>query len=219
LAGILGVGGIINGLNNSGFNPFANNGLETFGGNPGDIPNGTPPTNLTPVPTTNNTGNTLPPWHPDPLQGYPITDPYHNPLHTGHGQQDNSWLSPQFLQSTSTGATPPALPEIVIDRTKYPETAQHIENAIAAGHPDELIIARPGAKGNRKESLKNYPTVPGKDRDEYPPAVFQEGGTDASVQPINPSDNRGAGSSMGHQLKPYPNGTKVKIVVKGLHEN
>jgi hypothetical protein len=32
-----------------------------------------------------------------------------------------------------------------------------------------------------------------KDRDEYPPAMFNEGGG-ASVRKINPSDNRGAGA-------------------------
>jgi hypothetical protein len=41
--------------------------------------------------------------------------------------------------------------------------------------------------------------------------MFKEGGKGASVKPISPSDNRGAGSSMGHQLRKYPDGTKVKI--------
>lgn len=37
--------------------------------------------------------------------------------------------------------------------------------------------------------------------------MFEEGGTGASVRPVSPSDNRGAGSSMGHQL----DGTKIRI--------
>jgi hypothetical protein len=41
--------------------------------------------------------------------------------------------------------------------------------------------------------------------------MFKEGGRVASVKPIKPSDNRGAGSSMGHQLRQYPNGTKIRI--------
>jgi Deoxyribonuclease NucA/NucB len=53
-----------------------------------------------------------------------------------------------------------------------------------------------------------------KDRDEYPPAVSQEGGKGASVRPIDPSDNRGAESTMGKQMQSYPNGTQVEIVVK-----
>lgn len=43
--------------------------------------------------------------------------------------------------------------------------------------------------------------------------MFKEGGQDASVRPINPSDNRGSGSSTGHKLRPYPDGTKIKYKV------
>jgi hypothetical protein len=64
---------------------------------------------------------------------------------------------------------------------------------------------------DRKASLKGIKTKPGVDRDEYPPAMFKEGGEGASVKYIPPGDNRGAGSSMGKQLKDVPNGTKVKI--------
>ena len=103
--------------------------------------------------------------------------------------------------------------EVTISKSKYPESAQHIEDAIKNGHPDTLTIKRSGAAANRKESLKGVDTVKGKDRDEYPPAMFEEGGKGASVRPISSSDNRGAGSSMGQQLRPYPDGTKVKIKI------
>ena len=63
-------------------------------------------------------------------------------------------------------------------------------------------------------SLKGIKTKPGKDRDEYPPAMFKEGGAGADVKHIDSCDNRGAGSCMGHQCAKYPNGTKVKIKVK-----
>lgn len=65
-----------------------------------------------------------------------------------------------------------------------------------------------------KESLRGISTEKGKDRDEYPPAMFGEGGKDASVQKIASSDNRGAGSSMGQQCRGLACGTQVKIVVK-----
>jgi hypothetical protein len=45
-------------------------------------------------------------------------------------------------------------------------------------------------------------------------AMFKEGGTGASIRYITPSDNRGAGSSIGKALTDYPNGTRVKIVVQ-----
>mgnify|MGYP007128252269 CR=1 FL=1 len=39
-------------------------------------------------------------------------------------------------------------------RGKYPESAKHIEDAIADGQPEELTISRGNAKSNRKASLK-----------------------------------------------------------------
>ena len=120
-------------------------------------------------------------------------------------------IAQPFLSSNKSDD---GIPEIIIDASKYPESAQHARDAQSAGKPLELTINRSGSKPNRKDSLKGKPRVKGKDRDEYPPAMFQEGGSGASVRPIDPSDNRGAGSSMGHQARPYPDGTVVRIVVK-----
>ena len=103
--------------------------------------------------------------------------------------------------------------EVEISKSKYPESAQHIQEAITSGKPEVLTIDRPGTKNNRKESLKGIDTVSGKDRDEYPPAMFKEGGTNADVKHITSSDNRGSGSSFGNQLRVYPDGTKVKFVI------
>lgn len=98
-----------------------------------------------------------------------------------------------------------------ISKSKYPETAQHIEDAIKNGQPSILTIDRENAKLNRKEALRGNKKVPNKDLDEYPPAMFKEGGAGASVRPIGRSDNRGSGSTAGHQLRPYDDGTKVKF--------
>lgn len=56
--------------------------------------------------------------------------------------------------------------------------------------------------------------MPGCDLDEYPPAMFKEGGvradgTKSSVRAIPSSDNRGSGASMGNQLRGQPEGAKV----------
>ena len=104
--------------------------------------------------------------------------------------------------------------EVKIDKNRHPESAQHAEDAINSGHPDELTIDRSGAQSNRRDALDGTETRPGKDRDEYPPSMFEEGGEGASVRHIDPSDNRGAGSCIGHQCRPLPDGTKVKIVVE-----
>ena len=103
---------------------------------------------------------------------------------------------------------------VIVDGKKYPESAKHIRDAQAAGHPKVLTIHRPGTKGNRKASLKGIPTKPGKDRDEYPPAMFKEGGQGASVRHIASSDNQGAGASIGNQARGLPNGARVLIVPK-----
>lgn len=103
--------------------------------------------------------------------------------------------------------------EIKILKSKYPESAKHIEDAQNAGKPNILTIDRDGTTENRKASLRGIDKVPGKQLDEYPPAMFKEGGEGASVRPISPKDNQGAGATIGNMLRPYPNGTKVKILV------
>ncbi len=102
---------------------------------------------------------------------------------------------------------------ITISKSRYPESAQHIEDAVAAGQPDILTIDRPNTQSRRRDSLRNTEIKPGLDRDEYPPALFQEGGDGASVRHINPSDNRGSGACIGAQCRGLPDGTKIKIEV------
>ncbi|QPX71614.1 competence-specific nuclease [Bacillus phage SP8] len=96
---------------------------------------------------------------------------------------------------------------------RYPETAQHIQESIKKGHSDVCTIDREGADNRRKKSLKDIPTKKGYDRDEYPMAMCEEGGEGADVKYISPSDNRGAGSWVGHQVSEYPDGTRVLFIV------
>ncbi|MCW5547563.1 MAG: hypothetical protein KIT44_01220 [Opitutaceae bacterium] len=93
----------------------------------------------------------------------------------------------------------------------HPEAAQHGEDAIADGVKPTGVIDRSGKEARRKENLKDVDTVEGKDRDEFPPAVIKPDGK-TSVRPISPSDNRGAGGSVGQQIKTLPDGTKVVVV-------
>jgi filamentous hemagglutinin len=102
---------------------------------------------------------------------------------------------------------------VTISKDRYPESAQHIEDAIGAGKPDTLTIDRDNAATRRRDSLRGIETKPGLDRDEYPPAMFQEGGQGASVRHIPAGDNRGAGACIGAQCRELPNGTKVRIEV------
>ncbi|WDZ59682.1 NucA/NucB deoxyribonuclease domain-containing protein [Paenibacillus polymyxa] len=97
---------------------------------------------------------------------------------------------------------------------KYPETAQHIKQAIATGKSSVCTIDRDGANHNRDLSLKGVPTKKGKDRDEWPMAMCAEGGEGADIKYISPKDNRGAGSLVGHKLEEYKDGTKVEFIIK-----
>lgn len=94
------------------------------------------------------------------------------------------------------------------------EAALHAKDAIAAGKPSVLTIARDGADANRAASTGGIPKVPGKQLDEYPPAMFREGGSGASVRAINPSDNMSAGACIGNACRGLPDGAKVRIVVE-----
>lgn len=102
--------------------------------------------------------------------------------------------------------------EIVIDGDKYPESAKHLEDSGNVGKP--LTVDREGKRKRRREALKGVEPVPGKHRDECPPAVFKEGGKGASVRPIDPGDNSGSGASIGNQLKGVKDGEKVVIRIK-----
>lgn len=117
--------------------------------------------------------------------------------------------------------------EMVVDGNKYRESAEHIREAqrgdnYAGAHPSGnkthqpsiLTIDTAGADGRRTESLRGIPTQPPNDRDEYPPAMFKEGGAGASVKYIPAKDNQGSGSSMGNALRGLPPGTRVKITVR-----
>ncbi|UQZ48420.1 DNA-entry nuclease [Bacillus sp. PK3-037] len=97
---------------------------------------------------------------------------------------------------------------------RYPETANHIKDAISEGHSDVCTIDRDGAEERREQSLKAVPSKTGYDRDEWPMAMCKEGGEGASVEYISPADNRGAGSWVGHQLTDYPDGTKVLFTIQ-----
>ncbi|MUT67932.1 NucA/NucB deoxyribonuclease domain-containing protein [Paenibacillus sp. NEAU-GSW1] len=97
---------------------------------------------------------------------------------------------------------------------RYPETAKHIEDAIAAGEPQVCTIDRDGAEENRKDSLKDVPTKKGYDRDEWPMAMCAEGGEGADIEYITPSDNRGAGAWVSNKLDEFPDGTRVEFIVR-----
>jgi len=88
-------------------------------------------------------------------------------------------------------------------RSTRPQAVQHAQDVMRQTGNNTYEIGRAGAAARRAESLKNTPTQIGFDRDEWPPALFKEGGLGASVRYINPADNRGLGAFLGNQLRQY----------------
>jgi hypothetical protein len=102
--------------------------------------------------------------------------------------------------------------DVYIDPNKYPAAAGHVADAQAAGQPDVLTVDRAGAADRRKQATGGVGTQTGTDRDEYPPAVTAQGGKDASVRRIPSPDYRGAGETLGQQIKDVPNGGTIRII-------
>lgn len=99
-------------------------------------------------------------------------------------------------------------PELVVvdlDNVKHRHILRHVFDARRNGQPRVLHIFREEGPANRRESLRGIPTRPGFDRDEYPPAMTDEGGKGASARYIGSGENRSAGGVMKGQLRPYCN--------------
>ena len=103
--------------------------------------------------------------------------------------------------------------KLIFPADRYPETADHIQDAIAKGESPICTIDRSGSVAHREASLAGIPTRQGYDRDEWPMAMCAEGGAGADIRYVTPSDNRGAGSWIGGQLNDYADGTRVWIVI------
>lgn len=113
---------------------------------------------------------------------------------------------------------------VLLNRAKYPETALHIQAAIDSGQPETLTIERSGTDQKRDawhkviskgwDSDKDGQTD---DMDEWPMAFSEQGGRNANIALVDPSDNRGAGSSIAGQLRKYCDGQKFKVKPYGKY--
>jgi hypothetical protein len=123
-------------------------------------------------------------------------------------------IIPIVISSINHNAQSQCIVDVYLSQSKYPFTAQHIQDAIASGQPDILTLDRAGAAVRRSAAMAGIPPCQsGFDRDEYPMALSLEGGIGADVRCVLSSDNRGAGATIGVQLAPYPNGTLFRIVI------
>ena len=115
------------------------------------------------------------------------------------------------ISSAASQATATIARTIQLSRGRFGEAAEHARDAIAGGKPDILTIERGSADANRAASTGGLAKVPGKQLDEYPPAMFREGGNGASVRAIDPRDNMSSGAYIGNCCRGLPNGATVKI--------
>ena len=119
-----------------------------------------------------------------------------------------------FILNRGTGLPPAgAVRTVIVDSVRYPQTAEHIRRAVNRGHPDVVTLDRGGAADRRRVAMGDKPARPDFDRDEYPCALFAEGGAGADVAYIAGSDNRGSGSAIHWQLRTLPDGTRIRIRV------
>jgi Deoxyribonuclease NucA/NucB len=87
----------------------------------------------------------------------------------------------------------------------------HAFDARRVGHPRVLHIRRAERWANHRAALSGIPKRKGYDRDQYPPAIADEGGKGASVRYIARKVNRTAERLMGKQLEPYCNGQSFVV--------
>ena len=108
-------------------------------------------------------------------------------------------------------------------RRSTPTSAATSSTALRKGWPRTLVLNRSGADARRDRLLAPYPTRPGQDRDEYPPAVgrgkgpgLERGvnprGWRADVRYVPSHENRSHGSTMGIKLRRFCNGTRFRYV-------
>jgi hypothetical protein len=97
---------------------------------------------------------------------------------------------------------------VPVSISKYPEQFEHARDT---GNPNGPFTKDSvGTNARRAENLMNQPRVPGKDRDEWPPASTRQG-KNASVRPIDPSQNRGFGATLGNATRDLPDGADYMI--------
>jgi hypothetical protein len=105
--------------------------------------------------------------------------------------------------------------EVTSSRTKIGKFLEGDDVAEASAHAKEVgrvtgVVDRAGADARRAERMKGRPTVPGKDRDEYPPAAIKpDDPSKVSVKPIDSGHNRRSGRRLRDELP--PDGTPVEI--------
>jgi hypothetical protein len=137
----------------------------------------------------------------------------------GGGGQDNEGSNPENCTK------PRRVQRMVFSKEKYANIRKHVRGSIRRGWPRIYVLNRRGADARRDRLLEGYPTKPGYDRDEVPPAVgrgkgkgLERGrrprGWKADVRYVPSSENRSHGASLGGKLSKFCNGTRFRYVFR-----
>jgi hypothetical protein len=94
---------------------------------------------------------------------------------------------------------------------RWPTADETVEQGEAEGNEADGTVDREGAADRRRGRYGPEDRVPGKDIDEWPPAVIDTGKPGYTLHPAEPSDNRGMGAYIGNKLRGVPDGTHVRI--------
>lgn len=129
-----------------------------------------------------------------------------------HGPLERPEAAKQARQLAKVFATA----ELVVDESRWPLIADHIEDAQAAGESVYCTLDRAGSETRRDTALSGIPTRDGFDRDEYPFAVCAEGGLGADVRHVPSSENRSHGGWLGNALEAWPDGTVLIVIVEDV---
>ncbi len=131
----------------------------------------------------------------------------------------------QFYAGLRTGQSidlTMGMSQISYDPIKYPESSAHAAEAQGLGYARIVTVDRRGKNARRRSSIASYELNPinglkqnreQQDYDEYPPAMFLENGGMAHVRPIDRSDNRGQGSTIGNLARPFADGDMLELIV------
>jgi hypothetical protein len=100
-----------------------------------------------------------------------------------------------------------------LSASRYPSAAAHALDAQRSVGGFLGRINRTGTAQRRASALRGVAVRDGLDRDEWPPAFLRSDRSPVSVNHIDPTDNRGAGSSLRNQLAGLPDRSFVFLLI------
>jgi hypothetical protein len=107
------------------------------------------------------------------------------------------------------GADEPIFIPIPVGR--WPDADETVRQGEEEGNTAEGEVDREGARDRRRGRFGPEDREPGKDIDEWPPAVIKPDKDGVTLRPTDPHDNRGMGAYIGNKLRGIPDGSRVRI--------